>query len=365
MSNLVLDPVADPALDPVQRPPALKVLFELAHPKHFHQFRSVAQAGGDAFDTTYLAKEKDVTVELVREAGLPYLPYGRRGKTIAQKAGAAFKTTTDLDRAARQVGAELIVSRSSPYATLLSKLRSYRSVVMVDSEVVPLINYFVGPLADLVITPEHFPRTFPNHVRVPGVFEECYLHPDTFDPDESRLAAAGLRADEPFSVVRFVGWDANHDVGQGGFSADDKVALVERLARHGQVVISSEAPLPPSLEGYRLQLPASDLHALIYYAALYVGDSQSMATEAALLGTPSVRFNSFVGPDDMMNFVVLEEQHDLLRNARSAREAIEIAEEALLKEWKPVWQARCDAYFAGRPPLAQQLADVLVDFATS
>lgn len=365
MSTPVLDaaPVLVPAPKSERRAPALNVLFELAHPKHFHQFRSVAEAGGEAFDTTYLAKEKDVTVDLVREAGLPYLPYGRRGKTLAQKAGAAFKTTADLDRAARQVGAKLIVSRSSPYATLMAKVRSYRSVVMVDSEVVPLINYFVGPLADLVITPEHFPRTFPRHVRVPGVFEECYLHPDTFQPDASRVAAAGLQPDEPFSVVRFVGWDANHDVGQGGFTEADKITLVERLAQHGQVVISSEAPLPPSLERYRLRLPASDVHSLIAHAALYVGDSQSMATEAALLGTPSVRFNSFVGPDDMMNFRVLEEEHHLLRNARSAAEAIVLSETALVEGWKPVWKARRDAYFAGRPAMAQQLADVLLDFA--
>ena len=31
------------------------------------------------------------------------------------------------------------------------------------------------------------------------------------------------------------------------------------------------------------------------YATLYIGDSQSMAVEAAMLGTPSLRFNDFAG----------------------------------------------------------------------
>ena len=31
------------------------------------------------------------------------------------------------------------------------------------------------------------------------------------------------------------------------------------------------------------------------FAALYIGDSQSMAVEAAMLGTPSIRFNDFAG----------------------------------------------------------------------
>ena len=65
----------------------------------------------------------------------------------------------------------------------------------------------------------------------------------------------------------------------------------------------------------------------------------------------------------MMNFVVLEREHDLLRNARSAAEAIELSEAALREEWKTDWQGRRDAYFAARPPLARQLADVLLDFA--
>src|SRR5690606_13332766 len=30
-------------------------------------------------------------------------------------------------------------------------------------------------------------------------------------------------------------------------------------------------------------------------ASLYIGDSQTMAAEAAVLGTPSIRFNDFVG----------------------------------------------------------------------
>ena len=33
----------------------------------------------------------------------------------------------------------------------------------------------------------------------------------------------------------------------------------------------------------------------LFNADLYIGDSQTMAAEAAVLGTPSIRFNDFVG----------------------------------------------------------------------
>ena len=37
------------------------------------------------------------------------------------------------------------------------------------------------------------------------------------------------------------------------------------------------------------------MHHVMAYASLYIGDSQTMAAEAGVLGTPFVRFNDFVG----------------------------------------------------------------------
>jgi len=37
----------------------------------------------------------------------------------------------------------------------------------------------------------------------------------------------------------------------------------------------------------------SDIHHLLAFSDIYIGDSQSMAVEAAVLGTPSIRFNDF------------------------------------------------------------------------
>ena len=37
------------------------------------------------------------------------------------------------------------------------------------------------------------------------------------------------------------------------------------------------------------------MHHVMAFASLYIGDSQTMAAEAGVLGTPFVRFNDFVG----------------------------------------------------------------------
>lgn len=340
-----------------------RVLVEAAHPKHLHQFAAVARAGEGRFETCYVVKDKDINLALADAMGLSYTQYGRYGRTLGEKSQNAWRTIRDLDRVARDTEADLILSRSSPYAALLGRTRPFRTMPMPDSEVVPLINYLVAPLSDVVVTPQHYGRSYRSQVRVPGVFEECYLHPLVFRPDPQALDLAKLQPGDPFAFVRFVGWTANHDVGQGGFNLDAKRDLVRRLGEHVRVVVSSETPLPDDLEQHRLSVPVHLAQSLLGQASVYIGDSQSMATEAALLGTPSIRYNSFVGDDDMRNFVVLEEEHGLIRNFSSAHEATRAAVEAVRDGWKTEWTERRAAYFEGRPPLADLLATLVAEAA--
>ena len=42
---------------------------------------------------------------------------------------------------------------------------------------------------------------------------------------------------------------------------------------------------------------------------MVVADTQTIVTEAAVLGTPAIRYNSFAGENDMGNFVELEQKY--------------------------------------------------------
>ena len=61
------------------------------------------------------------------------------------------------------------------------------------------------------------------------------------------------------------------------------------------IYITSERELEPEFEHYRITIDPINMHHALYYADMYIGDSQTMAAEAAVLGTPSLRFNDFVG----------------------------------------------------------------------
>jgi predicted glycosyltransferase len=73
----------------------------------------------------------------------------------------------------------------------------------------------------------------------------------------------------------------------------------------GKVFISAEGKLPDEIKQYQIKSNPNNIHHLMYFSQIYIGDSQSMATEATLLGTPSIRFNTFVGEKDLNNFIFL------------------------------------------------------------
>ena len=81
----------------------------------------------------------------------------------------------------------------------------------------------------------------------------------------------------------------------GGLSPSALYKLIGILKPYGNVFITSESKIPNNLEEYKLNINIKDIHHLLAFASLFIADSQSMIVEAAMLGTPSIRFNSYVG----------------------------------------------------------------------
>jgi len=99
----------------------------------------------------------------------------------------------------------------------------------------------------------------------------------------------GIEPDTRFAIVRFVKWDAWHDTQLvGGFTLEQKRTLISRLQAHLRVFISSESELPSDLEPYRIHIPIEQMHHVQAAAALFVGESATMASESVCLGTPAI-----------------------------------------------------------------------------
>lgn len=324
----------------------MKYIFELNHPKHYYQFKYVMQIlKSRGHEISVLARDKDVLLNVLQEEHVGYTVFGKHRKTMLSKVLGTFGLMFKYIAIVKEQRPDVFVSKASWYGSAMAKIFHKKSAIFPDSEVVKVTNRYVVPMCTKVVTPDSFRLDYGSkHYRIKGIFEDCYLSPHVFQADEAVIEKYGLK--RPYAVVRFVGWFANHDVGKSGFNQREKEELVQAISKNMNVYISSENDLPDELEPYRLPTPASVIHDVLSFADLYIGDSQTMASEAALLGTPAIRSNSFVGPNDMSNFIMLQEKYGLLYNVAEPAEAISLATDMSKNSRKVEWMEKRDKYYA-------------------
>lgn len=268
----------------------MRILIDILHPAHVHFFRhfhdEMASRGHELCVT---ARAKDGSLELLERFGLPYHHLSNQRSGKAGLAIELAQRTRRLLRVMREFRPDVMTGIMGPTIALAGALRRTPAVVFYDTEFAVQTNWFVYPLARSVCTPDCYQgRVRGTHVTYPGYHELAYLHPNRFQPDPGRLEAFGLAPDEPFSFVRFVSWQAVHDSHERGLTGGQKRRLVELLQRNGRVLVSSEAPLPPDLADLAPTGPLEDIHHLMAYAQMVVGESATMSSEAAVLGVPAV-----------------------------------------------------------------------------
>ena len=278
----------------------MRLLFDIAHPADLHLFRHliarVTREGGAAL---VAGRDKDVAAQLLRAYQIPHEVLSRAGGGgVVANLGELLLRSARLLRLARSFRPDALVGPSASFG-LIGRLIRRPSFVFCedDATVVPLFARVAYPLASYVVTPAclAFEDYGKKHLTYPGYHELAYLHPAHFTPNAETLRRFGLVPGEPYFVVRLVALTGHHDARARGLSPELARRLVAQLAEHGRVLISSETALPADLEQHRFLLPPETLHDVLAFASLCIGDSQTLAAEAAVLGVPNLRCNSFVG----------------------------------------------------------------------
>jgi predicted glycosyltransferase len=352
--------------------PTLRVLFDIQHPAQVHLFKhTIWELQRRGHRTLVASREKELTTDLLDAYGIEHVMLTKRGRGLPGLVGELVLREFRLYSLARSFRPDVVVSRFSPPAVHTARMTGARNVLVNDTHLSPplfrkIIYGMTLPFVDRVFTPEGFDLGLDagHHGRLD--FQElAYLHPDYFQPDPTALEAYGVDPDNPYFVVRLAAWDAYHDVGHAGLSPGTVSELLSTLSERGPVYVSSESPLPPEYDGHAIPVPPHLIHHLLYYATLYVGDSGTMATEAAVLGTPAVRANTLAGPDDESVFVELENRYGLLFSFSDERRALAKVEELLSGDIdRETWRASRDRLVEEQVDVTDALVEQIVAFGT-
>lgn len=342
----------------------MRLLFFTNTPAHVHLYKhAVERLDSAGHKVTILARDYGCTVDLLEYHDLPFTVYGSCPPT---KSGLMTRLPghyARIIRFVRQFDPDQIIGIGA-YAAHGSVVGRCRCMLVFDSEPTGLDHRLSRPFADVMLTPASFRKHLGHkHYVFNGFKESAYLHPSVFEPDPMIRDELGLSSDEPFFIVRFNAFGSHHDVGHSGFPPDRREELVERLSGYATVFVSDESGEfdHSESEARAFELHPARLHDALAEASLLVADTQTIVTEAALLGTPAVRSNSFVGADDMGNFIDLEEA-GLIVNAPTFDEALNAA--CRLAETDGIeaqWERRRRQMFGGMA----NLTDLIVDLSTA
>ncbi|UTW62654.1 DUF354 domain-containing protein [bacterium SCSIO 12741] len=269
----------------------MKVAISIEHPAWIHQFRQIIlRLQKEGHEVLILAIDKDGDIELLEKFGLDYELVGNStGKNVFDKAWLLFSITFKMWLKCRKFKPDVFIGRASPMLAMNAAIAGKPHLIFEDTERSTISLKFCQWFSKEIITPTTFRTNLgPKQKRMPTYKELFYLHPDYFQPDRQVIRDMGIKDDERFVFIRFVSWNASHDIGFKGYSEAAKRELVEAILPHAKVLISSEEKLADDLAVYQVKVPFEKIHHVLYYASAYVGEGATMASEAAVLGTHAI-----------------------------------------------------------------------------
>ena len=270
----------------------MKILIDIGHPAHVHLFKHFAwDMQNKGHKIFFTCREKEFEVYLLNKCGFSFKSFGRKYYSIAGKLLGLIEFGIKEFIAGLRFKPDIFLSHGSMYAAHAAFLLRKPNIALEDTFNFEQLRLSM-PFSQVILTGDHdHPLKSRKVIRYSGNHELAYLHPNRFQPAADAAGLLGLGNGEPFVIMRFVSWKASHDIGLSGFTDTNKILAVKEFSKYARVFISSEKDLPPALEPYKIQIPPEKIHDVLANAALFFGESATMASESAVLGTPAIYLN--------------------------------------------------------------------------
>ncbi|MFP3982432.1 MAG: DUF354 domain-containing protein [Desulfurivibrionaceae bacterium] len=344
----------------------MKILVDIGHPAHVHFFRQAIKIWQqNGHEVVITSRKKEIATDLLDGLNLPHRVLSDHPGKGGLKAllGEMIKRDRALLKAVKEFQPDIMTGIGGVNPAHVRLLSGVPAIIFYDTENAWLSNLITYPFASLVAVPECYQAWLPPwNLRYPGYHELSYLHPNRFQPDYEKAVACGLDRERPTFLIRTVSWGASHDVSETGWNTELLQNIAHYLREKGRVIISAEGPLPADLQDFKFQGRVEDIHHLMAYAALYVGESATMASECAVLGTPAV-YAALTGrgyTDEQ------EKVYGLVRNVFQLDwPRIKEAINDLLSHSEDYWQERRRRLLSDKIDVAAFVADLVSNYPES
>lgn len=313
----------------------MNILFDIAHPADVHFYKNARlKLEALGHKVIFMARDKDVVIDLLNDLNIPY----EKGST-AQKG--LLRLLVELIHwfirafiLIRRHKINIAVSLSSPSTAWAAKLNGIPHIMFDDTETALTQMRMARPATKSIFTPACIKANWGSkHKKYNAIHDMAYLRPEYFSPKQCE------KLDDKYAILRFVSWDAAHDWGADKTLPYFQKKICKILSKKMKVYISAEGELPKELEKFRLPIPANQLHNALAFAQIVVGDGATTATEAAVLGIPSLYISPFA---TRLGYCTFLQKYGLLSIAGNQKQGLKMLKK-MLKEKKASKRKRKEA----------------------
>jgi len=269
----------------------MNVLISISHPAWAHQFHNIIDLlKKRGHNVKVLVVKKDRNWEILDEYKIPYTIVGNStGKGKLDKALILLTSTFKHLVEAIKFKTDVLIGRPSPMMAITAFLIGKKNIVYCDTERSVESLFFSKLFSYKILTPMFYRKDLgKKQMRIETFKELFYLHPNYFKANPEDLKLVGMKKGDKFSFVRFVAWNASHDLGHKGFTNEQKMEIIKHLEKYGRVLVSSEEELPEEFNKYIIKVPHTKLHSIMSSAQLFVGDGLTMGCECVVMGIHAI-----------------------------------------------------------------------------
>lgn len=279
----------------------MKILIDINHPAHVHYFRNfikLMEAKGHQF--CVINRDSKMINQLLDYYGITHTVRNKRPDKKGTFASMMnlLRMTLWCIRKSFSFRPDLYMGFGSSACAITSWLFHKPSILLDDTEHNAMNHRIYKPFASAVLTPFYFNKDLQmggggnnRQIRFNAFVEQLYLHSEYYKKDQKVLEELNVKPKE-YVIVRYIAYDAHHDLMAHPLSDEAKKNIVTELAKHYRAFVSLERSVKDSYyDPYTLHISPEKMHDLEANAKLMVTEGATMASESFVHGVPYIYLN--------------------------------------------------------------------------
>ncbi len=271
----------------------MNLLIDIAHPAHVHLFKNITfRLVNEGHQVLFTCRDRENIKYLLQYYGFEYVILGKHQKSLAGKLYNLFYINYKMLILSLKFKPDIYLGNGSMFAAFSAFVLHKVCILHEQTGNMEQIIFYL-PFTKYIMTPSSVNFDFgKKQFRYNGFQESFYLHKKYFQPNQNILNKYGIDYNTPYLILRFVKYNASHDLTYKTLDMNQIIQLIKELAKNYKLFISYEGGLPKYLERWGEEFDPEDVHHLLAFAKAYIGQSATMASEAAHIGIPAIFIKS-------------------------------------------------------------------------